>query len=465
MAEVTGESLVFQAGGSGGGAVGKSGASIAGRPKVSGKAQSRVQHEKSRPLGEPHGDVSVPNRVDPLSQLPSRVGVDVHDVVPADPREGAKVRPKFSKVIKDNRLVGNGLKLEHYDLMENEDDVVLDENDEIPFVETWGYCLIGFFTGPFPGRQALNSLVNSWHVKCRIIPYAKGWTAFRFTSDEDRFNVFNGGPYLDFGKTLMLRLVDAGVIIGDDLFTSVPTWVLCHDVPLSVWSESGLMDVDVSKPPVLQFGVKLPGGKRYTQKVTYECYPDYCCDCKTFGHNVFKCPKKVKVVATPVVPSPVVPSGIPFAVPVPVVNPVPVIPTKVTRLKARVKNRNNAPHKASLPKPGNNIVIGSSSAENECVDMVTPPLNKGKGSKGVDKGKAIASQIAVFSPNSFEALNITGGTSETHVEDVSDVQMGDLVPSVLDNADHEDGVWQHVTRKGSTNGRGGDVSSSVSQCG
>ncbi|GAA0157970.1 hypothetical protein LIER_15114 [Lithospermum erythrorhizon] len=387
--------------------------------------------------------------------------------------------------------------------MENDDDVILDESDEIPFVETWGYCLIGYFSGPFPDRQALNSLVKFWNVKCRIIPYAKGWTVFRFVSDEDRFKVFNGGPYLAFGKTLMLRLVDAGVILGDDLFTSVPTWVLFHDVPLSVWSESRLrkiaskvgipmytdkftkdrtkmsyacclVDVDVSKPPVLEFGVKLSGSRRYIQKVTYECYPDYCCDCKTFGHNVFKCKKNSKVVETPVVDTPVVPPQVdsprvPVFNPIPVVNLEPVIPPRVTRSKARVKARDDAPPKQSLPKVNVNVptVNGSLSEAVGSEDMVISPSNKGKGLKGVDKGKTIVSQISVVSPNSFEAPNVSGGTSGTHDEDVAKIQICDLAPSSSGkaNQDNEGGVWQHVTRKGHSNGRGGAVSSSVSPCG
>ncbi|GAA0161067.1 hypothetical protein LIER_17472 [Lithospermum erythrorhizon] len=357
------QGLVFKAGvpGSGSGtiAAGLNG----GRSKPAGAMLQRAKKAPSRKTGARFGVSSGSTRLNPPNPLPIRPEPVVPMAAPTGPLEDAKVRPKFSEVIKDNRIVGNGLRLEHYDLMDNEDDVVLDKDDEIPFVETWGYCLIGCFTGPFPGRQALNSLVKSWNVKCRIIPYAKGWTVFRFVTDEDRFRVFNGGPYLAFGKTLMLRLVDAGVIIGDDLFTSVPTWVLFHDVPLSVWSESGLskiaskvgipmytdkftkertkmsyarclVDVDVSKPPVLEFGVKLPGGKRYNQKVTYECYPDYCCDCKAFGHNIFKCPKKVNVVNTPAIPPPVVPTKIPVVEPVPVVNPEPVIPPRVTRSKA-----------------------------------------------------------------------------------------------------------------------------------
>ncbi|GAA0156047.1 hypothetical protein LIER_13631 [Lithospermum erythrorhizon] len=321
------ESLVFKAGGSASCPVSKHAGSTAKGAKAAGRAPHRVRPVLPRGSGVGLGATTAPNRHNPPTSPPICPADTIPKSVPTRPPE---VRPKFSKIIKENRIVGNGLKLQPYDFMENDDDVILDESDEIPFVETWGYCLIGCFTGPFPGRHALNSLVKSWNVKCKIIPYAKGWTVFRFASDEDRFKVFNGGPYLAFGKTLMLKLVDAGVILRDDLFTSVPTWVLFHDVPLSVWSESGLskiaskvgipmytdkvtkdrtkmsyarclVHVDVSKPPVLEFGVKLSGGRRYIQKVSYECYPDYCCECKTFGHNVFKCKKNSNEVVTPTV--------------------------------------------------------------------------------------------------------------------------------------------------------------------
>ncbi|GAA0173378.1 hypothetical protein LIER_27005 [Lithospermum erythrorhizon] len=223
LVPLAGECLVFKAGSSGSGLVSKSAGSNGRKAKTAGVKMQHARRAFSRDSGGCLGTASASSCPNPPTIQSSRPETGVPGSVPAGPPKGAQVRPSFSDVIKDNRLVGNGFKLEHYDLMENEDDVVLDESDEIPFVETWGYCLIGFFTGPFPSRQALNSLVNSWNVKCRIIPYAKGWTVFRFMSDEDRFKVFNGGPYLAFGKTLMLRLVDAGVIIGDDLFTSVPT--------------------------------------------------------------------------------------------------------------------------------------------------------------------------------------------------------------------------------------------------
>ncbi|GAA0185496.1 hypothetical protein LIER_32784 [Lithospermum erythrorhizon] len=497
----TGSCLVFKAGSSGDGCVTKDAGSNGSKTKAVGAKKQRAMKAVSRGPGANLAAASIPNRPNPPIIEPKRPEPHVPGAAQAGPHKAAQVRPTYSDVIKDNRIVGNGFTLEHYDLMEDEDDVVLDESDEVPFLETWGYCLIGCFTGPFPGRQALNSLVNSWNVKCRIIPYAKGWTVFRFKSDEDRFRVFNGGPYLAFGKTLMLRLVDAGVIIGDDLFTSVPTWVLFHDVQLSVWSETGLskiaskvgipmytdkftkerskmsyarclVDVDVSKPPVMEFGVKLPGGKRYTQKVTYECYPDYCCDCKKFGHNIFKCPKKVKPVETPVVLPTDVPTVDPVSTmnPVPTTNPVsgvnpkPVHYPKVFRTKTRVKTKSKAPNKVSSSK-GNNIIEKSTlPMEKESGFLVISPQNKGPGSKKMDKGKAIASSIPMVSVNPFEALKNIGGISGTHNDDVTNDQMSVSIPSASNNAEQEGGMWQHVKRKGGSNGRGWAVSASVSPC-
>ncbi|GAA0141968.1 hypothetical protein LIER_35485 [Lithospermum erythrorhizon] len=232
-----------------------------------------------------------------------------------------------------------------------------------------------------------------------------------------------------------------------------------------------LVDVDVSKPPVLEFGVKLSGGRRYIQKVTYECNPDYCCDCKTFGHNVFKCKKNSKEVETPVVETPVVPPQVvppraPIVTSIPVVNPEPVIPPRVTRSKARAKARNDSPSKESSPRESVNVSIPTSAAVG-CADMVCSPSKNGKRLKGVGKDKAIISQIPVVSPNSFDVLNAMGGSSGTHDADIVDVQMGNLVPSSTGNAnkDNEEGVWQHVTRKGHSHGRGGAISSSVSPCG
>ncbi|GAA0165878.1 hypothetical protein LIER_21168 [Lithospermum erythrorhizon] len=152
VSPLAGEGLVFKAGGSGIGVEGKHTSSTVRGPKYAGVVLQHARPVLSRGSGVRRGAGPVPNRINPPTPLPNRPEADVPGAVFVGPPEGAKVRPQFSEILKDNRIVGNGLKLQHYDPMENDDDVVLDASDEIPFVETWGYCLIGCFTGPFPGR-------------------------------------------------------------------------------------------------------------------------------------------------------------------------------------------------------------------------------------------------------------------------------------------------------------------------
>ncbi|GAA0184270.1 hypothetical protein LIER_31558 [Lithospermum erythrorhizon] len=142
-APFAGKSLVFQAIGSGSGSVTKDAGRNVKGPKLAGAMLQRVRKALSRRSGARLGAGSASKRPIPPTPLHIRPEAAIPGAVLVGPPVGAKVRPKFSEVIKDNRIVGNGLKLEHYDPMDNEDDVVLDESDEIPFVETWGYCLIG----------------------------------------------------------------------------------------------------------------------------------------------------------------------------------------------------------------------------------------------------------------------------------------------------------------------------------
>ncbi|GAA0162163.1 hypothetical protein LIER_18317 [Lithospermum erythrorhizon] len=192
--------------------------------------------------------------------------------------------------------------------------VVLDPDvDFTPTVEKWGICLIGSFTGRFPSSKAVFDIKNSWGVDCKVMPYSKAWTIFRFKSLEDREKVFEGGPYMAWGKTLMLKKVEDDTMFGDDLFLDIPMWVQFHNVPLCYWNPNGLgkitsklgrplysdqvtseyskasyarilVEVDVTKKPVFEYEVKIKGGGAFLQRVSYENYQDYCFQCKKFGH-------------------------------------------------------------------------------------------------------------------------------------------------------------------------------------
>ncbi|GAA0141969.1 hypothetical protein LIER_35486 [Lithospermum erythrorhizon] len=105
--------LVFKAGGSGAGSVPKHAGSTAKGPKAAGRVHQRARPVLSRGSGADFAAGPVPNRPKPPNTRPIRPGAVFLEAVPAGPPKGAK-----------------------YDFLENDDDVILDESDEIPFVET-----------------------------------------------------------------------------------------------------------------------------------------------------------------------------------------------------------------------------------------------------------------------------------------------------------------------------------------
>ncbi|GAA0186414.1 hypothetical protein LIER_33702 [Lithospermum erythrorhizon] len=167
--------------------------------------------------------------------------------------------------------------------------VELDDEDFVPIVENWEYCLIGCFSGRFPGAKAVYDIKKSWGVDSRVIPHSRGWTIFGFKSLQDREKVYGGGPYMAWGKTLMLKKLDDGTILGDDLFLDIPVWVKFYDVPLKYWNPKALgkiasklgrplysdevtnecskatyarilVEVDVRDKQTFEYEVKVPGG-------------------------------------------------------------------------------------------------------------------------------------------------------------------------------------------------------------
>ncbi|CAH9085341.1 unnamed protein product [Cuscuta europaea] len=190
-------------------------------------------------------------------------------------------------------------------------------------VEMWGYCLVGHFTGNFPGLKSVHDLKAKWGVKCLVRSHKKGWLIFKFQSEEDRSKVLHGGPYTVFGKLLMLKELSENFSFEDEEFLKVPIWVKFHDLPLQLWNDEAmsnvasmvgipittdkitqerinndyarvLIEVDISKPPPLSFPIRLPSQKVIKQSVVYETFPSYCFHCKDFGHHPFTCKKLAK---------------------------------------------------------------------------------------------------------------------------------------------------------------------------
>ena len=154
---------------------------------------------------------------------------------------GSEIKAPWVNLFKDNRKLGNGIKL--HEVVVEGDLVQLDEED---VDEVVGICLVGLFSGKFPGVRAVQSLRERWKVECKHWIHRSGWILFEFQSEEDRLKVLNGGPYFAYGSNLMLKILPPCFRFGSEEMTTVPTWIQLPDLPFDCWTERALSKI-VSK--------------------------------------------------------------------------------------------------------------------------------------------------------------------------------------------------------------------------
>ncbi|KAJ6976309.1 hypothetical protein NC653_031983 [Populus alba x Populus x berolinensis] len=95
-----------------------------------------------------------------------------------------------------------------------------------PQFEVWNLCVVGYVSGKNPGTwlsMELSPLFGS--VKLHFTIHDSGWLIYRFTREEDKLFVLNGGPYLVYGKPLILRLISKFFYFSSEEMSKVPVWV------------------------------------------------------------------------------------------------------------------------------------------------------------------------------------------------------------------------------------------------
>lgn len=95
-------------------------------------------------------------------------------------------------LFEDNRSIDEGFKFCSID--DRPDEIVLEEGDVDNVEQAWGFCLVGYFAGRFPGKAALLRLCDSWKVDYQFFVHASGWLIFRFENEASRASVLHGGP-------------------------------------------------------------------------------------------------------------------------------------------------------------------------------------------------------------------------------------------------------------------------------
>ncbi|KAJ6993651.1 hypothetical protein NC653_016705 [Populus alba x Populus x berolinensis] len=99
--------------------------------------------------------------------------------------------------------------------------------------DDWKLCVIGYVFGKFLGYRALNSIIeNVWKCEATLTMHKSGWLVYKFQNEEDKCPVLCGGPYLVYGRPLILRSMSKYFDFSSSEMTQVPVWIKFPNLPL-----------------------------------------------------------------------------------------------------------------------------------------------------------------------------------------------------------------------------------------
>ncbi|KAJ6377598.1 hypothetical protein OIU76_026552 [Salix suchowensis] len=254
----------------------------------------------------------------PSDQVPA---IDSNAPAPSSPPSG-----QWRNLFSSNRSSSSCPKLQHFvdisaaktfDLVEDDIDIACD---------FWKLCLIGYVSGKFPGVTALRNIISSsWNCVAKMQIHESGWIVYKFQSELEKMNVLRGGPYLVYGRPLMLREMPEYFDFNSTDMTTLPVWIKLPNLSLKCWSTTCLskiasalgkpvqsdmltssmtrlsyarilVEINLAEdlPQFVKF--RLPNGVMHAQPIVYETLPKFCAHCKVIGHIVDSCSKASKKV-------------------------------------------------------------------------------------------------------------------------------------------------------------------------
>ncbi|XP_011016272.1 PREDICTED: uncharacterized protein LOC105119785, partial [Populus euphratica] len=210
-------------------------------------------------------------------------------------------------------------KLLHYSALTDTRGCNLFDDDLDIKCDLWKRCLVGYIAGRSPGFKALqNLIVNTWQCEASITIHDSGWLIFTFDNDADKSHVLDGGPYLVYGRPLILKPMTEYFEFSSTEMHTVPVWVKFPNLPLKCWSlkclskiasvlgrpvqsdmftasmarlsyARVLVEVNLLSDLPSSIEVTLPNGHILHQQVVYETLPRFCKHCRKLGHLTSTC--------------------------------------------------------------------------------------------------------------------------------------------------------------------------------
>jgi hypothetical protein len=253
-------------------------------------------------------------------------------VLPSSPSSGCREVPpstvagnpvsvpgssKWSDLFLSNRSSISYTKLQHFSLNHLSRTCGISPEDIQPEFDVWKFCAVGYVSGKRPGYRVLNSIISTvWKCEATLSIHDSGWLVYRFKTEEAKLSVLSGGPYLIYGRPLILRPMMKFFDFSSEEMSRVPVWVKFPNLPLCCWSPICLSKIATSTLSRISYArvlveidlledlrhsveISLPEGPALRQPVVYEALPKYCTFCHVLGHTRLLCPKAAASQAIP----------------------------------------------------------------------------------------------------------------------------------------------------------------------
>ena len=236
---------------------------------------------------------------------------------------------KWCDLFLSNRTTASSTKLQHFSLNHLSRTCAISPEDIKPEFDVWKFCVVGYVSGKRPGYGALNSIISTvWKCEASLSIHDSGWLVYQFKTEEAKNSVLSGGPYLIYGRPLILRPMMKFFDFSSEEMSRVPVWVKFPNLPLCCWSPiclpkiasvlgkpiqcdqptstlsrmsyaRVLVEIDLLEEIQHSVEISLPEGPALHQSVVYETLPKYCTFCHVLGHVRLLCPKAAASKAIP----------------------------------------------------------------------------------------------------------------------------------------------------------------------
>jgi len=132
-----------------------------------------------------------------------------------------------------NRSTVSCTKLHNCSLNHLSKTCAISPEDIQPKFEVWNFCAVGYVSGKSPGYRALNNIIsNVWKCEATLTIHDSGWLVYKFKTEEEKLTVLRGGPYLVYGRPLVLRPMTKKFNFSNEEMSRVPVWVKFPNLPL-----------------------------------------------------------------------------------------------------------------------------------------------------------------------------------------------------------------------------------------